>query len=205
VTVTIYASEADAQAIGARLRKREPLGASLAVLRRIYSQAIGTALGARRGRVRIKFEAEAEAEGGLEMEDLVRGSFGGASFGGGSFGGAFGPARGFGGGRPIFAMRRPLLMRRRAWRRGFGWRRRPPRYRRRLLVYWIARSLAAELDRSREAFIQAVDAPADGVTIVLRMNPPALRALLATGLPMAALAGGPGQVQVEIKPGQPGG
>jgi hypothetical protein len=96
-----------------------------------------------------------------------------------------------------------LVTRRRAWRRGFGWRRRPPRYRRRLLVQWIGRAIAAELDRSRDAFVRAVDAPADGVTIVLRMSPPALRALLLTGLPMAATAGGPGEVQVEIKPGPP--
>jgi hypothetical protein len=178
VTVTIYASEADAQAIATRLRRREPLGASLALLRRIYGPAIGTAPGAgRQQRIRIT----SESADGLEMEDFIRRSF---------------RTR-----RP-FAVRprliRPLFMRRRA----YGWRR--PRYvRRRLLVHWIARSLAAELNRNRDAFLQAADAPADGVTIVLRLRPPGLRALLATGAVQAAAAAGPGPVRVEINPGHP--
>jgi hypothetical protein len=72
-------------------------------------------------------------------------------------------------------------------------------------VSWIARALALELDRSRDAFLQAVDAPADGVTMVLRLRPPGLRALLATGPVHAAASAGPGQVKVEINPGPPRG
>jgi hypothetical protein len=181
VTVTIYLSEADAQGIATRLRRRESLGASLAALRRIYGPAIGKAIGARQ-RIRIRFESELEDE--VEMEDLIR--------------------RSVRLGRPV-AVRprpiRPLLMRR---RRVYGGRRRRPRYvRRRLLVSWIAQALAAELDRSRDAFLQAADAPADGVTLVLRLRPPGLRALLATGAVKAAAEAGPGAVQVEISPGPP--
>jgi hypothetical protein len=179
VTVTIYVSEADAQVIATRLRRREPLGASLAVLRRIYGPAIGATLGAgRQPRIRIR----SESGGGLETEDLIR--------------------RSSRPGRP-FAARprtvRPLVMR----RRRYGWRRRPRYALRRLLVHWIARALAAELERSREALLQAVDGPADGVTIVLRLRPPGLRALLGTGASPAAAVAGPGPVQVEIYPGQP--
>jgi hypothetical protein len=184
VTVTIYLSEADAQGIATRLRRRESLGASLAVLRRIYGPAIGKAIGAgRQQRIRIRSESEVEDE--VELEDLIR--------------------RSVRLGRPV-ALRprpfRPLLVRRRV----YGGRRRRPRHlRRRLLVSWIAQALGAELDRSRDAFLQAADAPADGVTIVLRLRPPGLRALLATGAVQAAAAAGPGPVQVEINPGPPRG
>jgi len=182
VTVTIYLSEADAQGIATRLRRRESLGASLAVLRRIYGPAIGKAIGAGRPQ-RIRVRSESESEDEVEMEDLIR--------------------RSVRLGRPV-AVRprpiRPLLMRRRV----YGGRRRRPRHvRRRLLVSWIAQALGAELDRSRDAFLQAADAPADGVTIVLRLRPPGLRALLATGAVRAAAAAGPGPVQVEINPGPP--
>jgi hypothetical protein len=182
VTVKIYLSEADAQGIAARLRRRESLGASLAVLRRIYGPAIGKAIGVRRQQ-RIRIRSESELEDEVEMEDLIR--------------------RSVRLGRPV-AVRprpnRPLLMRRRV----YGGRRRRPRYvRRRLLVSWIAQALGTELDRSRDAFLQAADAPADGVTIVLRLRPPGLRALLAAGAVKAAAAAGPGPVQVEINPGPP--
>jgi hypothetical protein len=177
VTVTVYVSEADAQSIAARLRKREPLGASLAALRRIYGPAIGTAIGARRGgRVRIT----SEGEDSLEMEDLVR--------------------RGFGGVRAPMGIGRALAMRRRA----FGRQRRPRLFRRRMLVGWIARALAVDIERSRDAFLQAVDAPEDGVTIVIRLRPPGLPALLAPGSIRGPLAGGPGPAQVDVKAGHPG-
>jgi len=179
VTVTIYTSEADAQAIATRLRRRESLGPSLAVLRRIYGPAIGVA---RMQRVRIRSEADEEDE--VSTEDLLRrpGGFGRPSAG-------------------RVRTRRPLLVRRRV----YGARRRRPRYvRRPTLVSWIARALATELDRSRDAFVQAADAPADGVTIVLRLRPPGLRALLSPGVAgAAAAAAGPGEVQVEITPGPP--
>lgn len=179
VTVTIYTSEADAQAIATRLRRRESLGPSLAVLRRIYGPAIGVA---RMQRVRIRSEADEEDE--VSTEDLLRrpGGFGRPSTG-------------------RVRTRRPLLVRRRV----YGARRRRPRYvRRPTLVSWIARALATELDRSRDAFVQAADAPADGVTIVLRLRPPGLRALLSPGVAVAAAAAaGPGEVQVEITPGPP--
>jgi hypothetical protein len=180
VTVTIYLSEADAQAIAARLRKREPLGASLAALRRIYGPAIGKAIGAGHAR-RIRIKSESEDE--VEMEELIRRRFR--------------P----GGSVTVRARRiRPLRMRRRV----HGWRRRRPRHvRRRLLVSWIAGAIATELDRSRDAFLQAADAPADGVTIVLRLRPPNLAAVLASGAIRAAAAAGPGPVQVEISPGPP--
>jgi hypothetical protein len=202
-TVTIYISESEAQSIAARLRKREPIGASLAALRRIYGPAIGSALGAR-GAGRVRFRGEDEAEGqdqfsaeadfeyeaDPETEDLVR--------------------RGFGP-RPMVASPRTRRIRRqawrrgrrRAWRRGFGWRRRPRWFRRRLLVHWIGHALAMELHRNRDAFIQAADAAADGVTIILRLRPPSLRAIVGPGRRIPA--GGPGPVQVEIKPGPPSG
>ncbi len=179
VTVTIYLAEADAQTIATRLRRREPLGASLAVLRRVYGPALGKAISAGRPQ-RIRLRSEAEDE--VEPEDLLRRS---ARFG-----------------RPIAGRRsfRPLRMR----RRGFAGRRRRPRHlRRRLLVTWIGRALAIELDRARDAFLQAADAPADGVTIVLRLRPPELRALMATGA--VQVGAGPGPVQLEIHPGPPRG
>jgi hypothetical protein len=179
VTVTIYTSEADAQAIATRLRRREPLGPSLAVLRRIYGPAIGVA---QRQRVRIRFEHDEEEE--VATTDLVQ--------------------RAMGRGRPLTRRplaRRPLLVRRRV----YGARRRRPRYvRRPMLVSWISRALAVEFDRSRDAFVQAADAPADGVTVVLRLRPPGIRALVSPGAAVAAAAAaGPGQVQVEITPGPP--
>jgi hypothetical protein len=177
VTVTIYLAEADAQAIATRLRRREPLGASLALLRRVYGPALGGAGAAGRPqRIRVRSEAEEE----IEPEDLLRR-----------------PAR-FG--RPIAARHRwvrPLRIR----RRGFPGR--LHRVRRVPLVSWIARALAIELDGSRGAFIQAADAPADGVTIVLRLRPPGLGALVATGAVQAGA--GPGPVRVEINPGPPRG
>jgi hypothetical protein len=179
VAVTIYVSEADAQSIATRLRRREPLGASLGVLRRIYAPAIGPVQGVGRQQpIRIRSEAEADVP---EMEDLVR--------------------RSFGPGRPVAMRRRPirpLLVRRRAHARG-----RRRYVRRRLLVVWTARTLAVELDRNRDALLQAIDAPADGVTIVLRLRPPGLRALFAAGPVQATAAAGPGPVQVEIYPGHP--
>jgi hypothetical protein len=178
VTVTIYVSEADAQSIATRLRRREPLGASLAILRRIYAPAIGRVRGVgRQQRIRIR----SEAEDTLGMEDLVR--------------------RSLRPGRPLTMHRRPVrpaLARRRAY-----WRRRPGYIRRRPLVVWTAQSLAGELDRNRDAFLQAVDAPADGVTIVLRLQPPGLRALLTAGAAQASALAGPGPVQIEIYPGHP--
>jgi hypothetical protein len=203
-TVTIYVSESEAQSIAARLRKREPIGASLAALRRIYGPAIGGALGARRvGRVRFRGEDEAEAEDRFgdeadvsgeadpETEDLVR--------------------RGFMPRRPMFGarggrVRRRALRRglRRGWRRGFGWRRHPRRFRRRWLIHWIARALAMELQHNRDGFIQAADAAADGVTIRLHLRPPSVRAVVGRA-GQRVNAGGPGPVQVEIKPGPPNG
>jgi hypothetical protein len=181
VTVTIYVSESDAQSIATRLRRRAPLGASLAVLRRIYAPALGTIRGiGGQQRILVRSEAETEADT-LEMEDLVR--------------------RSFRSGRPLATHRRSgrsLLGRRRVHGR-----RRPRYVRRRLLVVWTARTLAAELDRNRDALLQAVDAPADGVTIVLRLRPPGLRAVLTAGSVQAAAAAGPGPVQVEIYPGHP--
>jgi len=239
VKVRIYLSEADAQSIAARLRKREPLGASLAALRRVYGPAIGKALGGGGSTptVQVKpdatgaapadagsdgqsgadsggqagadagadseFEFEYEFEDSLGGEEFVRrGS--GRGFGGRGFGG-----RGFGGRRGV-GLRR-FLRRRRFGRRPvqgrFGRFRRPRRFfRRRLLMGWITRALAAELERLREAFLQAADAPEDGVTLTVGMRPPGLRMLLARGLlRRGAVASGPGQVQVDVKAGHPGG
>ena len=186
VTVTLYASEADAQDIAARLRRREPIGATLAALRRIYGPALGKAIAAARpGRVRLRSEDEDQ----VETEDFLRG-------------------RGFA--RPAYAVRRPVrrtVLARRALlarRRRYPVARRRPRHlRRRLLVSWVARALATHLDRARDALLQAVDAPADGVTLVIRLQPPALRALLGAGHVRAAAAAGPGQVSVEVTPGPP--
>jgi hypothetical protein len=232
VKVTIYLSEADAQSIAARLRKREPLGASLVALRRVYGPAIGKALGGGpTGSVQVKpdasdaaaggatsagqpgtgagasagsdagddseFEFESEDEGGLAGEEFVRRGFG-RSFGG----------RGFGARRAV-ARRRFLRRRfgRRPIRGRLGrFRRRPRFFRRRLLVGWITRTLAAELERIRDAFLQAADAPEDGVTITVGMRPAGLRLLLARGpLRPGVAAAGPGQVQVDVKAGHPGG
>lgn len=67
----------------------------------------------------------------------------------------------------------------------------------------IGRALALELERSRESFLRATEAPADGVTIVLRLRPPDLSKLIHQG-PGAGLSGiGPGQVKAEIEPGHP--
>jgi hypothetical protein len=204
-TVTIYVSESEAQSIAARLRKREPVGASLAALRRIYGPVLGGALGARRvGRVRFRGEDEADAadrfggeadvsgEADPETEDLVR--------------------RGLMPRRPMFGARGGRRVARRAWRRGlhrrwrrgFGWRRHPRQFRRRMLVHWIARALAMELQRNRDGFIQAADAAADGVTIRLQMRPPSVRAVVGRAGQRVS-AGGPGPVQVDIKPGPPNG
>jgi hypothetical protein len=178
--VTLYLSEADSQTIAARLRKREPLGASLAVLRRVYGPAIGSALGSGRGgRVQIKSEEADE----VDTEDLVRRPMRSMAM------------------RPRLAMRRAQAMRGRA----SGLRRRPGRFRRRVLVRWIGSALARELDRMRDAFLQAIDAPEDGVSIVLRLRPPGLRVLVGAGVPRRAVAGGPGPAQVEITPGPPRG
>jgi hypothetical protein len=179
VTVTIFASEAEAQGIATRLRRREPLGASLAALRRIYGPAIGSAIATGRpARIRIRSEAEGE----VDTEDLVR--------------------RAYRSRRP-YAVRRRVFRPLAARRRGYGWRRQPRHPRRRLLASWTARALASELARTSDAFLQAVDAPVDGVTIVLRMRPPGLRAMLVAGAVNAAAAMGPGPVQVEILPGPP--
>lgn len=234
VKVSIYLSEADAQSIAARLRKREPLGASLAALRRVYGPAIGKARSGRPAPAVVvkadpasavagssegsgsgagseaqavanggddseyetEFEYVYEFDGSVSQEDLVR----------------------RGAGRP-FARRafgRPALRRRSAHRRRSGprpiqgrqgrYRRRPQFFRRRLLVAWITRALAGELDRIRDAFLGAADAPEDGVTITLTIRPAALRAVLAHGpLARAAAASGPGQTQVDVKAGHPSG
>jgi hypothetical protein len=159
VKVTLYVSEADAQSIAARLRRREPLGASLASLRRIYARALGPALGAgRASRVRIASEGEETLEG----EHLVR-------------------------------RRRPAT----------GRRRHPRRLRRPLLVRWIGRALAHELERCRESFLRATEAPEDGVTIVLRLRPPDLSSLTHPGPRGGSAGAGPGQVHVDIAPGHP--
>jgi hypothetical protein len=228
VKVTIYLSEADAQSIAARLRKREPLGASLAALRRVYGPAIGKALGGGpTGSVQVKpdasdataggaasagqsgtdagtssgsdagNESEFEDEGGVEGEELVRGGFG-RPFAG----------RGFGGRR---AVARRRFLRRRVGRRPIRgrhgrFRRRPRFFRRRLLVGWITRTLAAELERIRDAFLQAADAPEDGVTITVGMRPAGLKLLLGRGpLRAGVAAAGPGRAQVDVKAGHPGG
>ncbi|MGE2713774.1 hypothetical protein ACQI4L_06945 [Mycolicibacterium litorale] len=177
MTVTIYASESDAQSIAMRLRRREPLGPSLAVLRRIYAPAISRVRGpGSQQRVRVV----SEARNGVETEDLIRH--------------ATRP------GRPLIARRSPL---RPTLRRPGRYRRPPRRVRRRPLIVWTAQSLAAELDRNRDAFLQAVDAPADGVTIVLRLRPPGLEALVAARPAPSAVGSGPGTVQVEIYAGHP--
>ena len=173
VKATIYVSEADSQAIAARLRRREPLGASLAALRRVYGPAIGTSLGAGRG-PRVRFASENEDS--PETEDLVR--------------------------RPMRPMMRPALATR---ARALGARPRPRRFRRRLLVRWIGRALARELDRIRDEFLKATDAPADGVTIKLSLRPADLRSLLSRSISARAAGSGPGQVRVEIAPGHPRG
>jgi hypothetical protein len=64
--LSIFLSEADAQGIAARLRRKEPLGASLVAMRRIYRPAIRQAIGGPRGRVRVVREQP-------ELEDLAGG------------------------------------------------------------------------------------------------------------------------------------
>ncbi len=157
--VSLYISEADAQSIAARLRRREPLGASLASLRRVYARALGSALGGgRAGKVRIASEDEESLEG----EDLL-------------------PRAG----------------------RATGLRRRPRRLRRKLLVRWIGRALAQELDRCRGQFLRATEAPEDGVTIVLRLRPPDLSSLTRPGVASSSAGTGLGRVHIEIAPGHP--
>ncbi|GLZ16293.1 hypothetical protein Acsp04_65280 [Actinomadura sp. NBRC 104425] len=53
IRLAVFLSEPDAQAIAARLRRKEPLGASLAALRRVYRRAIRNAFARPRGRVRV--------------------------------------------------------------------------------------------------------------------------------------------------------
>ncbi|MBT2234275.1 hypothetical protein [Nonomuraea sp. NEAU-A123] len=68
IRLTLNLSESDAQTIAVRLRRKEPLGAALAALRRIYRPAIRTALANPRGQIRIIREEP-------EPQDLVSGMF----------------------------------------------------------------------------------------------------------------------------------
>jgi hypothetical protein len=64
ITVAIYLAEAQAQAVAARLRRKEPIGASLRTLRPIYSAAVRSLVSpAGRRRVRIVGETEADPAG----------------------------------------------------------------------------------------------------------------------------------------------
>jgi hypothetical protein len=67
IRILLYLSESDAQGLAARLRRKEPLGASLATLRRIYSMPLRTTLASPRGRIRIIGEVPDEEafHGGL--------------------------------------------------------------------------------------------------------------------------------------------
>jgi hypothetical protein len=62
--IAIFVSESDAQAIATRLRKREPIGASLASLRRIFTPAIRAALKGRTSAARVRGES-------LEPEEFI--------------------------------------------------------------------------------------------------------------------------------------
>jgi hypothetical protein len=60
--LAVYLSEADAQAISARLRRKEPVGASLAAIRRVYRAAVRAAVAGPRGRLRVVREAPDQEE-----------------------------------------------------------------------------------------------------------------------------------------------
>ena len=60
--MTIFLSELDAQAIAARLRRKEPLGASLVAIRRVYRSAIRTALARGHRRIRVVRESPEQEE-----------------------------------------------------------------------------------------------------------------------------------------------
>jgi hypothetical protein len=69
VRLAIFVSESEAQAIAARLRRREPIGAVLASLRRIYRTAIRSAISKPRRFVKIVGETPETEEflGGLKL------------------------------------------------------------------------------------------------------------------------------------------
>lgn len=70
--MTLFLAESDAQAIAARLRRKEPLGASLVALRRIYRSAIRAAVGAPRRRVRIVREEPEQEQQAPGLARLAR-------------------------------------------------------------------------------------------------------------------------------------
>jgi hypothetical protein len=72
IRLALYLSESDSQAIAVRLRRKEPLGASLAGLRRIYRPAIKAALANPRGRIRILREQQPQEELNTGMLRLAR-------------------------------------------------------------------------------------------------------------------------------------
>lgn len=64
IIVAVYLAEAQAQALAARLRRREPIGASLRTLRPVYATAVRSLVSpAGRRRVRIIGESEADPVG----------------------------------------------------------------------------------------------------------------------------------------------
>ena len=60
--MAIYLSESDAQAIAVRLRRKEPLGASLVAIRRVYRAAIRAAVGPGHRRIRVVRENPEQEE-----------------------------------------------------------------------------------------------------------------------------------------------
>lgn len=72
ITVAIYLAEAQAQAVAARLRRGEPIGASLRTLRPIYAAAVKS-LVSRAGQRRVRIVGETEAEPAGEEFVAVRG------------------------------------------------------------------------------------------------------------------------------------
>lgn len=139
----IYLSEAQAQEIATRLRRKEPIGSALGALRRIYGDGIGALTTGARPRIRVV--GEAPDDGHLAGEQFLR--------------------------LPATLSPRKLAAR--------------------LLRRWVRMALAAELDRQRDAFVEAASAPADGVTLMVKIERPPGLAVLARVL-KGGFGAGPG-------------
>jgi hypothetical protein len=70
--LALYLGESDAQAIAVRLRRKEPLGASLAALRRIYWHRVRDALASPRSRIRVVREEPEQEEFASGLFQLAR-------------------------------------------------------------------------------------------------------------------------------------
>jgi hypothetical protein len=72
IRLALYLGESDAQAIAVRLRRKEPLGASLAALRRIYSHTIRATLANTRRSIRMVHEEPEQEEFASGLFQLAR-------------------------------------------------------------------------------------------------------------------------------------